>query len=175
MKRSNSNTFDSNWDLDDIDDWATFFPPTKRARRVSTSIPFKSVRFATEDEVILIDRSKDELKRAWYSSSDWHDFRSECRQIVASIAKTHSGASYVEQEEYCIRGLEEFIFATLCRKSSTQRLIVRQIVQGQHAKDQTALRDAYLKLSEKHRSRALRRAIAAVNAGSHFSAGKATC
>jgi hypothetical protein len=160
MKRQTNFFLNSTWGIDDIDDWATFCPPTKRARRVSTTgISSKSVRFAEENEVQYLEHSRDDMEGSWYTAVDWQDFRAECRQIVTFISKCNGDITSLDQERYSIRGLEEHISATLLRQSSPQRFIVRQIVESQYYKDQASLRDTYLKLSHKHRCRALRRAI----------------
>lgn len=172
LKRRTDLSLASNWHIDDIEDWVTFFPPQKRARRVSSSTSSKSVRFANEDEVQYLHYSKEEFAGGWYTSSDSQDFRMECRQTVAFIAKSNGDTSCLDQERYCVRGLEEHISASLLCQSSPQRDIVRQVVRVQH-QDQRAVRDAYLKLSQKHRCRALRRAIgdAQSSGAAHFLVG----
>jgi len=161
-KRKPDLSFDSSWSLED-EDWILFHPPsTKRIRRQSS----KSVRFAQTEQVSYRHLSKEDLANAWYKPTDWQGFKKECRETVSAIIKANGDLSCMDHGMYCIHGLERLLdcFFRQSRSSSRQRTIVRQVIlvqQWQREKgveDQAALKNAYLKLSRKHRTRAIRRA-----------------
>ena len=153
--------FDSSWHSED-DDWALFCPSSKRIRRHSV----KSVRFAPNAEVSFRHLSEEDLANPWYTPRDWQSFKADCRATVAAIIKANGDMSCLDRNQHCIHGLEEYTARCMLGRSRSprQRMIVRQIVlvqQWQKKKgieDHAAIKNAYLKLSQKHRSRAVRRA-----------------
>lgn len=156
--------FDSSWHSED-DDWALFCPaPSKRIRQHCG----KTVRFARHDEVFdgPALATAEDLANAWYTPSDWMSFKADCRATVAAIIKANGDLSCLDLDQHCIHGLEEYTARCMMGRSRSprQRMIVRQIIlvqQWQRKKgiaDDAAIKNAYLRLSQKHRTRAVRRA-----------------
>jgi len=166
--------FDSSWHRDD-DDWALFSPcPAKKKNRIRCEK--KSVRFAPEVVVSTCAQqqqqepyvlSKEDVANAWYTPDDWKSFKAEARATVAALIKANGDLSCLDEKQYSILGLEEYTARCMMggrTRSPRQRMIVRQILEVQRwqrskgIEDQAAIKNAYMRLSQKHRSRAVRRA-----------------
>lgn len=160
MKRTSDLSLDSSWSLED-DDRALFRPPPmKRIRRRSS----KSVRFDPQESVHFRHASREDLANAWYKPRDWETFREECRKTVVAIAKAKGDLSCLKHSSYCILGLENYIAVCLFGRPRRQRKIVREIILMQQwqkkrgLNDEAGLKNAYLRLSRKHKSHAIQRA-----------------
>lgn len=70
----------------------------------------KTVRFASTKRVMKLYRSREDLEKSWYHSTQYSEFDRERKRTVAAVHEAHGDLSCLDPTVFTISGLEHHLY-----------------------------------------------------------------
>jgi len=105
-----------------------------RARSSALAIPKpqKAVRIAEHRNTVLFRHVlESELEKSWYRSKDYSDFESANRTTLDAFNRAQGQLTMLDNEEYCIRGLEAHVSDAIRKLRQSRIISNKQVVLDQ--------------------------------------------